>query len=174
MSVHVHVYKNKLNVYMTWVYILKKVNRLSKELCRSNETWHALNSTFPDTNCIVSFQIQISNSEFWKVVLETFREWPGKLMKRVLFHQDNAPEHKSVVAMAAVHDCGFESVDHPPYSPDMVPSDYFLFPNMKKKIIVQVKQDSLCQFFRPFTKCLLYYFSKSWITYPVWVYKTYH
>ena len=23
----------------------------------SNETWHALNSTFPDTNCIVSFQI---------------------------------------------------------------------------------------------------------------------
>ena len=27
-------------------------------------------------------------------------------MKGVLFHQDNAPAHKSVVAMAAVHDCG--------------------------------------------------------------------
>ena len=53
-------------------------------------------------------------------------------MKGVLFHQDNAPAHKSVVAMAAVRDCGFELVDHPPYSPDLAPSDYFLFPNMKK------------------------------------------
>ena len=41
-----------------------------------NETWHALNSTFPDTNCIVCFQINphwISNSGFWKVVLEIFQ-----------------------------------------------------------------------------------------------------
>ena len=46
-----------------------------KELCHSNETWHALNSTFPDTNCIVSFQINphwISYSRLWKVGLETF------------------------------------------------------------------------------------------------------
>ena len=38
--------------------------------------WHALNSTFPDTNCIVSFQINphwISNWGFWKVVLEIFQ-----------------------------------------------------------------------------------------------------
>ena len=34
--------------------------------------------------------------------------------------------------MAAVHDCGFELVEHPPYSPDLAPSDYFLFFNMKK------------------------------------------
>ena len=33
--------------------------------------------------------------------------------------------------MAAVHDCGFELVDHPSYSPDLAPSNYFLFPNMK-------------------------------------------
>ena len=31
-----------------------------------------------------------------------------------------------------VHDCGYELVDHPPYSPDLAPSYYFLFPNMKK------------------------------------------
>ena len=54
-------------------------------------------------------------------------------MKGVLFHQDNAPTHKSVFPMAAVRDCGFELVDHPPYSPDLAPSDYFLFPKMKKK-----------------------------------------
>uniref|UniRef100_A0A673BIC6 Histone-lysine N-methyltransferase SETMAR n=1 Tax=Sphaeramia orbicularis TaxID=375764 RepID=A0A673BIC6_9TELE len=59
---------------------------------------------------------------------------PGKLSKGVLFHQDNAPAHKLTVAMAAVKDCGFELVDHPPYSPDLAPSDYFLFPNMKKHL----------------------------------------
>ena len=42
--------------------------------------------------------------------------------------------HKSVVAMADVR--GFESlVDHPPYSPDLAPSDYFfLFPYMKQHL----------------------------------------
>ena len=35
---------------------------------------------------------------------------------------------------------------------------------------VLVKQDSLCQFSRPSQKCLQNYFSKSWVTYPVWVY----
>ena len=39
--------------------------------------------------------------------------------------------------MAAVHDCGFELVDHPPYSPDLAPFDYFLFPNMKKHLAVK-------------------------------------
>ena len=33
--------------------------------------------------------------------------------------------------MAAVRDCGFKLVEHPPYCSDLAPSDYFLFPNMK-------------------------------------------
>ena len=53
-----------------------KVHRLTmKELCHSNETWPALNSAFPDTNCIVSFQINphwISNSRLWKLVQNLF------------------------------------------------------------------------------------------------------
>ena len=39
--------------------------------------------------------------------------------------------------MAAVHDCGFELVDQPPNSPNLAPSDYFLFPNMKKKYLAE-------------------------------------
>ena len=58
----------------------------------------------------------------------------GKIRKGVLFHQDNAPAHKSVVAMAAINDCGFELVQHPPYSPDLAPSDFHLFPKLKKAI----------------------------------------
>ncbi|XP_052828224.1 histone-lysine N-methyltransferase SETMAR-like [Octopus bimaculoides] len=51
-----------------------------------------------------------------------------------LLHSDNIPTHKSVIALAAVRDFGFELVDHPPYSPDLPPSDYFLFPNMKRHL----------------------------------------
>ena len=36
----------------------------------------------------------------------------------------------SVVAMATERDDGFEVVDHPPYSPDLAPSSYFLIPNI--------------------------------------------
>ena len=38
---------------------------------------------------------------------------PGKLAKGVLFHQDNAPAHKSVVVIAAVRDRVFELLEHP-------------------------------------------------------------
>ena len=41
-------------------------------------------------------------------------------------------ENKSVVTN--LDEFGFTTVDYPPYSPDMAPSDYFLFPNMKKSL----------------------------------------
>ena len=67
---------------------------------------------------------------------------PGKLIKGVLLHLDNAPAHKSLVAMFAVHDCGFELIDHPSYSPDLAPSDYFLFSNLKKHLAgIRYKSD---------------------------------
>ena len=62
---------------------------------------------------------------------------PGKLTKGVLFHQDNAPPHKAAVSMATIHQCGFEIVPHPPYSPDLAPSDFHLFPNLKNHIGVK-------------------------------------
>ena len=33
--------------------------------------------------------------------------------------------------MAKISELGFEIVQHPPYSPDLAPSDYFLFGNLK-------------------------------------------
>ena len=58
----------------------------------------------------------------------------GKLRRKVLLHQDNAPSHKSLVAMAAISTAGFELLDHPPYSPDLAPSDYRLFPKLKEHL----------------------------------------
>lgn len=58
----------------------------------------------------------------------------GKLSKGVLLLHDNAPVHTCHVATAAIHRCGFEKLNHPPYSPDLAPSDYYLFPKMKKEL----------------------------------------
>ena len=52
----------------------------------------------------------------------------GKLTRGVLFHQDNAPTHMSTVAVADIQKCGFQLIEDPSYSPDLAPSDQFLFP----------------------------------------------
>ena len=56
----------------------------------------------------------------------------GKLRRGVLFHQDNAPAHTSSQALAAIQNAGFELLRHPPYSPDLAPSDFYLFPKLKE------------------------------------------
>uniref|UniRef100_A0A3Q1F3Z6 Tc1-like transposase DDE domain-containing protein n=1 Tax=Acanthochromis polyacanthus TaxID=80966 RepID=A0A3Q1F3Z6_9TELE len=89
-------------------------------------------------DCAVIHQLTI-NGQYYASLVHQLREkmkekWHGMLRRGVLFHQDNAPVHKSVVAMAAIHECGFELVQHPPYCPDLAPSDFHLFPNMKRHL----------------------------------------
>ena len=58
----------------------------------------------------------------------------GKLSKDVLPQQDNARVHTCKVAMDAVERNGYEIIPHPAYLPDLAPSDFFLFPNLRKDI----------------------------------------
>ena len=58
----------------------------------------------------------------------------GKLSKGVLLQQDNARVHTCKVAMDAVERNGYELIAHPAYSPDLAPSDFFLFSNLKTDI----------------------------------------
>ena len=58
----------------------------------------------------------------------------GMLSHGVRLLHDNAPVHTAVVAKAAVKECGFKEIDHPPYSPDLAPSDYYLFSKLKKDL----------------------------------------
>ena len=58
----------------------------------------------------------------------------GKLAAGILLLQDNAPAHTSQVAVNAATRNGFELLPHPAYSPDMAPSDFFLFKHLKKSL----------------------------------------
>jgi histone-lysine N-methyltransferase SETMAR len=55
-----------------------------------------------------------------------------KVTKGVLFLRDNAPAHRALATQKKLAYLGFQCLDHPPYSPDLVPSDYHLFPGLKK------------------------------------------
>lgn len=70
----------------------------------------------------------------WKLREQIKRKRRGMLTRGVLLLHDNAPPHRAHVATTAIQQCGFTEVNHPPYSPDLAPSDYFLFPNLKKEL----------------------------------------
>ena len=56
----------------------------------------------------------------------------GKLSAGILLLHDNAPVHKADVVIDAIRECKFKQLDHPPYSPDIAPRDYYLFRELKK------------------------------------------
>ena len=65
------------------------------------------------------------------IMQEITRKRRGKLPCSVLLLQDNNPAHTSQVAKTAATECRFEIFPHSPYSPDIAPSDFFLFPKLK-------------------------------------------
>ncbi|GFY25144.1 histone-lysine N-methyltransferase SETMAR [Trichonephila clavipes] len=66
-----------------------------------------------------------------KLKAELVEKRPHLQKKKILFHQDNAQSHTSAVAMAKIPELRFELLDHPSYSPDLAPSNFFLFPHLK-------------------------------------------
>ena len=65
------------------------------------------------------------------ILKEKLRE---KVTNGVLFLHDNAPAHRALASQKKLAYLGFQCLDHPPYSPDLAPSDYHLFPGLKKQL----------------------------------------
>ena len=79
------------------------------------------------------------NGEYYANLLDQLRveireKRRGKISKGILLQQDNARVHNCRVSLEAVERNGYEIIPHPAYSPDLAPSDYFLFPNLKKDV----------------------------------------
>lgn len=80
---------------------------------------------------------QTVNGKFYCEVLRRLREnvrrkrpelWKKKDW---LVHHDNAPAHTSLVVREFLAKNNMATVPHPPYSPDLAPCDFYLFPKMK-------------------------------------------
>jgi len=58
----------------------------------------------------------------------------GNITKGILFLHDNAPPYRAVATQKKLAYLDFQCLDQPPYSPDLAPSDYHLFPRLKKQL----------------------------------------
>ena len=80
------------------------------------------------------------NKEFYLNVLKRLREAVRR--ERVeawtkntwMLHHDNAPAHGSLFIREFLTKHETTVVPQPPYSPDLAPADFFLFPNLKSSL----------------------------------------
>jgi len=79
---------------------------------------------------------QTINAEYYSSLLGQLKDIlkekrSGKVTKVVLFLHDNVPAHRTLATQKKLAYLGFQCLDHPPYSPDLAPSIYHLFPGLK-------------------------------------------
>jgi transposase len=53
---------------------------------------------------------------------------------RILLLHDNARQHTARATIDALETLKFEVLSHPPYSPDLSPSDFHFFPHLKRDL----------------------------------------
>jgi len=96
------------------------------------------------------------NKEFYLKVMKRLREavrrkrpeaWTNKTW---ILHHDNAPAHASLLIREFLTKKETIVVPQPPYSPDLAPADFFLFPKLKSTLkgcrfqtIEEIKENSL-------------------------------
>ena len=137
----------------TWVY------EYDVETAQQSSEWRAKNEPKPKkprqsrskikTMLIVFFDYrgvvhhefvpegQTVNKEYYLAVLRRLREairrkrpdlWADNSW---IFHHDNAPSHSSLIVTEFLAKHEIKVIAQPPYSPDLAPCDFFLFPKLK-------------------------------------------
>ncbi|CAH1995581.1 unnamed protein product, partial [Acanthoscelides obtectus] len=54
--------------------------------------------------------------------------------RRIILHQDHASSHTAQKTRQYLTEENVELLDHPPYSPDLRPNDFFTFPRIKNRL----------------------------------------
>ena len=83
---------------------------------------------------------QTVSQTYYLKVLATLRERVRKKRpelwknKSWILHQDNAPAHNALSVKRYLAARGTPVLEHAPYSPDLAPCDFFLFPKIKSAL----------------------------------------
>ena len=121
---------------------------------------------------------QTVNKEYYVEVLRDFRERFRRKRPELFksgqwhFHQDNAPVHNSILVTDYLTKMDIKTVYQPPYSPDLTPCDFWLFPKLTgcryetieemieavTKVIDMLTQEDFYgafqKLFEPYNKCI--------------------
>jgi len=106
--------------------------------------------TFFDIKGIVHFEFipqdQTLNQAYYVEIMKQSHEavhrkrpelWPSDW----ILHHDNAPAHKVFSVEQFLTQKSIIEMKHPPYSPDLAPNDFWLFPEIKSALKGQIFQD---------------------------------
>lgn len=80
---------------------------------------------------------QTVNKEYYLGVMRRLREQIRRKRPDLwktnswILHHDNAPSHKAIIVKEFLTKNSTNIIEQPPYSPDMAPADFFLFPKLK-------------------------------------------
>lgn len=145
-------FRRVVTVDETWIhYYTPETKRQSKQWIFSNESAPKKAKTVPSAGKVMATIFWDSKGiilidflqkgktitgPYYSELLDQFDKKiketrPHLAKKKVLFHHDNAPAHSSKIVTAKLTQLRYELLPHPPYSPDLAPCDFFLFPNMK-------------------------------------------
>jgi histone-lysine N-methyltransferase SETMAR len=81
-----------------------------------------LNSAYFVTNILIPLQEAM------------FTQGSAAHQKRLVIHLDNCSVHTSRVSTEWLEEHDMRRMPQPPYSPDLVPSDFYLFPTVKERL----------------------------------------
>jgi histone-lysine N-methyltransferase SETMAR len=82
--------------------------------------------------------MKMNSASYCEVLLKlrdaVCRKRPGQLSGGVLLHHDNARPHTARATWERIQELQWELLEHPPYSLDLVPSDFHLFGLLKRHL----------------------------------------
>ena len=124
-----------------------------KKARRSKSTHKLLMIPFFDSTGIIYIYWvptgQTVNKKYYVEVLREFRKRFHRKRPALFesgqwhFHQDNAQVNKSILVIDYLTKMGIKTVPQPPYSPDVAPCDFWLFPKLtgcRYETIVEMKE----------------------------------
>ena len=81
------------------------------------------------------FDAEYAASLLDKLDTELHKTRPVMGSSKMTLHWDNARPHRSALATAATRRLKMSQLPHPPYSPDLAPSDFYLFGEIKRRLV---------------------------------------
>ena len=137
----------------TWVHYFEPVRKVSKKIWATKHSKHPIIAKrslstkkvlyaifFSGEGVAIKVPVKkgksITGKYYKDVVLKKLKKYyqkrrPATGFKHVRLLHDNAPAHTSAIVTAFLKKEKVTVLPHPPYSPDLAPCDFFLFPKLK-------------------------------------------
>jgi histone-lysine N-methyltransferase SETMAR len=148
--------KNIITGDETWVYgydvgmkvqssqWVSKTSPRPKKACQVHSHIKVMLKVYFDSESVVHYEFlpqgRTVNKEYYLEVIQRLREAVRKKRpdawqeNRWMLQHDNAPSHSSFLARDFLAKHMTTVLPQPPYSPDLAPADFFLFPKLKSTL----------------------------------------